>query len=114
MTCVTCGSIPAMASQQEENTDTKPGTKRKDLEDKPIDDGRAVCNSCLHLVVAKHGNTSNLVAHLRVNHSWIHSELQDGMKKSSTSDAGFPATQITLQASIKKCQEYDKKREKME
>lgn len=76
MTHVTRGSIPAMVSQQEENTDsvvTKPGTKsivwdyfglEKDPEGKPIDDGHVVCRSCLRLVVAKHGNTSNLVAHL--------------------------------------------------
>ena len=112
---VTRGSIPAMASQQEGNTDslvTKPGIKsivwdyfglRKDPEGKPIDDGRVVCRSCLPLVVAKHGNTCNLVTHLWVNHSRIHSELQDAMKKkSSTSEAGSPATQITLQASMEK------------
>ena len=100
---------------------TKPGTKsivwdyfglRKDPEGKPIDDGHVVCCSCLRLVVVKHGNTSNLVAHLRVNHSRIHSELQDAMKKSSTSEAGSPATQITLQASMEKYQEYDKKGKK--
>lgn len=34
------------------------------------------------------------------------------MKKSSTSEAGSPATQITLQASMEKCQEYDKKGKK--
>ena len=73
---MTRGSIPAMASQQEENTDslvTKPGTKsivwdyfglEKDPEGKPINDRRVVCCSCLCLVVVKHGNTSNLVAHL--------------------------------------------------
>ena len=34
---------------------------------KPVDDGSAICRSCRKRVLAKHGNTSNLLAHLRTN-----------------------------------------------
>ena len=68
----------------------KPGSKslvsdyfgvRVDINGKPIDNTRVVCRSCRQTVLAKSGNTSNFMAHLRVNHSRIHSELQNAMKR---------------------------------
>ena len=35
---------------------------------KPVDDGSAICRSCRKRVLAKHGNTSNLLAHFRTCH----------------------------------------------
>ena len=63
-------------------------------------------------MVAKHSNTSNLISHLQVNHSKIHSEFQDAIKKSSTNESGSMVTQITLQALMEKSQKYNRKGKK--
>ena len=50
-----------------------------DADGKPVDDGSAVCRSCRKRVLAKHGNTSNLLAHLRTNHPAVHSQAKAAM-----------------------------------
>jgi len=45
----------------------------------PIDDGSVVCRSCCRRVLARNGNTSNLLAHLKANHAKIHSEVKAAM-----------------------------------
>ena len=100
----------------------KPGTKslvwdyfgvKVDTNGKPIDNTRAVCRSCRQTVLAKSGNTSNLMAHLRVNHSRIHSELQNAMKRKATASATpSSSSQCTLSESLERCQRYDRKGKK--
>ena len=48
---------------------------RKGTDDVAIDDGTAVGRSCRKTVSAKHGNTSNLWAHLRIHHCNLHTEV---------------------------------------
>ena len=46
-----------------------------------VDDGTATCRECRRSVVAKHGNTSNLLSHLRNHHSKTYSEVTQLMKR---------------------------------
>ena len=48
---------------------------RKGTDGVAIDDGTAVCHSCRKTVSAKHGNTSNLLAHLCIHHGNFHTEV---------------------------------------
>ena len=43
---------------------------------KPIDDGKVVCCTCCHRVMARHGNTSNLPTHLMTSHAKIHADMK--------------------------------------
>ena len=44
---------------------------------KPIDDDSAICRSCRKrtCVMARQGNTSNLLAHLRTTHGKLHADV---------------------------------------
>ena len=53
---------------------------RKGTDGVAIDDGTAVCRSCRKTVSAKHGNASNLLAHLRIHYSNLHAEVTATMK----------------------------------
>ena len=112
-----------MGQDEDDALVPKPGTKSLvwgyfglKAQGKAIDDGRVVCRSCQHSVVAKNGNTSNLISHLKVNHSRIYSEFQDAMKKNkasaSTSSDHVTQSQIKIQTSMEKCQLYEKKGKK--
>ena len=41
----------------------------KGRDGEPIDDGSVVRRTCYRRVLARHGNTSNLLSHLKANHS---------------------------------------------
>ena len=56
---------------------------------KPIDDGSVICRSCRPRVIARSGNTSNLLAHLKANHPKIYSEAKESM---STKERPRPST----------------------
>ena len=51
----------------------------------------AICSLCKSVVVAKGGNTSNLLAHLRVHHPTKHAEARIAMKRAKR---GFLEKQI--------------------
>ena len=82
---------------------------------KPVDDGSAVCRSCRKRVLAKHGNTSNLLAHLRTNHPAVHSQAKAAMdakgKLPARKATPVPSTssQLTLQKSMTIAQSYERK-----
>ena len=68
---------------------SKPGTKslvwdyfalKKGINGEPVDDGTAICRSCRKRVQAKQGNTSNLLAHMRIHHGRLHAEVTALMK----------------------------------
>ena len=46
---------------------------------KPINDGKVVCRTCCRCVMARHGTTSNLLAHLRTSHAKIHADVKAAM-----------------------------------
>ena len=54
-----------------------------------IDDGSVICRSCRRRVIARSGNTSNLLAHLKANHPKIYSEAKESM---STKERPRPST----------------------
>lgn len=82
---------------------------------KPVDDGSAVYRSCGKQVAAKHGNTSNLIAHLWTNHPTVHSQLKAAMdakgKQSSRNATPMPtkSSQLSLQESITLGHVYERK-----
>ncbi len=59
---------------------------KKDSDGSVVDNGNCVCRSCRKTVTAKHGNTSNLLAHLRVHHSKLHCEVTALMKSGKTAE----------------------------
>ena len=100
----------------------KPGTKcvvwdyfglEQDKNGRAIDDGTVICRTCRRRVVAKHGNTSNLLSYLRTNHSRLYSQAKDAMKAPrETTSSCSSATSIgqpSLTECIEKGQKYDKK-----
>ena len=66
-------------------------------------------------MLAKHGNTSNLLAHLRTNHPALHSQAKAAMdtkgKQPARKDTPVPtmSSQLTLQESITMVQAYKQK-----
>ena len=52
----------------------------KETDGVAIDDGTAVCHSCRKTVSTKHGNMSNLLAHLCIHRSNLHTEITATMK----------------------------------
>ena len=86
---------------------------------KPIDDGSVICRSCRRRVIARSGNTSNLLAHLKANHPKIYSEAKESMStkerprpSTTQSRPSTSATQATLIESLEKTQKYEKKGKK--
>lgn len=102
----------------------KPGTKshvwtyfgvEKPLDGRAIANDVAVCRTCHRKVAAKNGNTSNLLAHLRLYHGRLHSEAKAAMtassrgSSSSTTLSTVLADQPTITESIEKNTKYEKK-----
>jgi len=82
-----------------------------------IDDGSAVCRACRRTVAAKQGNTSNLLAHLRVHHCKLHSEVTALVRSGKRSREVMETTskvpdQPTLGAVLEVGQQYEKKGKK--
>ncbi len=104
----------------------KPGTKsivwhyfslKKDSDGSVVDNGHCVCRSCRKTVTAKHGNTSNLLAHIRVHYSKLHCEVTALMKSGKTAKGSRTSPlpqQPTLPAVVETIQPYEKKREAVE
>ena len=44
-----------------------------------INDGKVICCTCRRHVMARHGNTSNLLAYLRTSHAKIHADVKAPM-----------------------------------
>ena len=82
---------------------------------KPVDDGSALCRSCRKQVIAKHGNTSNLLAHLQTNHPTLHTQAKAAMEGKGKQPArkATPApptsSQQTLQESMTVRVAYERK-----
>ena len=85
---------------------------------KPFEDGSAVCRICQRQVLAKYGNTSNLLSHLKNNHSMVYKEAIDAMNAKDNSTGRRvrstvpPVGQPTLQETIARSQQYDRKEKK--
>ncbi len=99
---------------------SKPGTKsvvwqyfglKKGSGGEAIDDGSGICRSCRKTVAAKHGNTSNLLAHLRIHHGKLHAEVTAAMKRSKqrAEPVKLPANQSTLTEVVETAQSYERK-----
>ena len=74
-----------------------------------IDDGTAVCRSYRKTVSAKHGNTSNLLAHLCIHHSNLHAEvtaIMNGGKQRVK--PGKRQNQQTLTQVVEEAQSYER------
>ena len=82
---------------------------------KPVNDRSAICRSCRKRVLAKHGNTSNLLAHLQTNHPALHTQVKAAMdgKSKQPSRTATPApaasSQPTLQETLTTAQAYERK-----
>ena len=108
--CGTCNERSIMAEGSSRSLVSKPGTKSVVWEyfgvwsenGKIVDDGIAVCRSCRRNVVAKQGNTSNVLSHLRTRHSKLYCEVSMAMKRGKSSSqtqlrAGKEPTQASLE-----------------
>ena len=85
----------------------------KGKDGKAIDEGKVVCRSCRKHVMAKQGNTSNLLTHLRIYHSKLHSEVKAAMTKGSKPPAQTTlANQPTLAEAVENSQKYERKGKK--
>lgn len=115
-------SIMAEGNSRGSSLVSKPGTKSVVWEyfgvwsenGKIVDDGTAVCRSCRRNVVAKNGNTSNLLSHLRTRHSKLYSEVSVAMKRGKSSSqtqlrAGKEPTQASLEQVRQIADSYEKK-----
>ena len=83
-----------------------------DSDGKPMDNGLVFCKICHRGVMAKSGNTSNLMAHLKNNHKSVHSQLkivhtQTVIKPSQQPTIVKPSKQPTIAASLIKSQPYN-------
>ena len=97
---------------------SKSGTKRvvwqyfglrKGTDGVTIDDETAVCCSCRKTVSAKHGNTLNLLAHLRIHHSDLHAEVTATMKGGKQRvELGKRQNQQTLTQVVEVAQSYER------
>ena len=82
---------------------------------KPIDDSSVLCQSCRKRVIAKHGNTSNLLAHLGTNYPALHTQAKAAMEGKGKQPAckATPApptsSQPTLQESMVMRVAYERK-----
>ena len=82
---------------------------RKGTDGVAIDDGTVVCRSCRKTVSAKHGNTSNLLAHLRIHHSNLHAEVTATMKGGKQRvEPGKHQNQQTLTQVVEVAQSYER------
>ena len=73
----------------------------------PIDNGNVICRTCYRRVLAKNGNTSNLLAHLKANHGKVYSEATEAMKSKpsrqpSIRSKGIAVGQSTLKESLER------------
>ena len=90
------------------------GRERKKQNGKPTDTEVAYCRSCQKRVPAKNGNTSNLLAHLRVYHQKVHGEVTEAMRanqprKNSKSKPNAPVGQPLIQELFQRSQNYERK-----
>ena len=74
---------------------------------KVVKDSSTTCQTCRKRVLAKHGNTSNLLAHLKMSHPSIYAEAKSAMdtkgKRPAQDSVPVPApaaTQLTLVQSM--------------
>ena len=106
---------------------SKPGSKSvvweyfgvKKLENGDIaDDGKVICRSCRRSITAKHGNTSNLLTHLKIHHARLFTEVSAAMKSGKSREASsstMTATQSqqpTLKEVVEITQSYEKQGKK--
>ena len=104
----------------------KPGAKsalwdyfglEKGRDGQPIDNGNVICRTCYRRVLAKNGNTSNLLAHLKANHGKVYSEATEAMnskpsRQPSIRSKGIAVGQSTLKESLERGQKYERKGKK--
>ena len=99
---------------------SKPGTKsivwdyfgfKKETNGEIVDDGTAICRSCRKRVQAKQGNTSNLLAHMRIHHGRLHAEvtalMKSGKQQTQTRSITEKA-QPTIEEVIETAQTYER------
>ena len=83
---------------------------------KVVKDSSTTCRTCRKRVLAKHGNTSNLLAHLKMSHPSIYVEAKSAMdaegKRPARDSVPVPApaaTQLTFVQSMTASQKYGRK-----
>ena len=68
---------------------------------KAVDDGiKVVCRLCYRSVMAKSGNTSNLMAHIRNNHKAIYSQLKMPISAQAAATRSLPQQQTIKEAFV--------------
>ena len=99
----------------------KPGTKSEiwryfglhaDKDGKPVNNGTAVCRICNRDVLAKAGNTSNLISHLCLKHPSVYAQSSFISKPSSSKADSHQKRQISIASSFAQSQPYDRKSKK--
>ena len=95
----------------------KPGTKsaiwqyfglKADEDGEVVDDGKAFCRICSRGVMARSGNTSNLMAHLRNNHKPLYSQLRTSVPCKPTKAKPQAQDQHTIDSSFIRSQPYSR------
>ena len=72
---------------------------------KAVDDGKVVCRLCYRSVMAKSGNTSNIMAHIRNNQKAIYSQLKMPISAQAAATSNLPQQQ-TIKKAFAVCQPY--------
>ena len=87
---------------------------------KKDDEDSIICRKCRRPDTAKNGNTSNLLAHLKLNHPLIHQECRQAMEIKAAASGETQSKQLpvrsvaqpTLKEAIVQSQPYDTKGKK--
>ena len=83
-----------------------------DKDGKPVNNGTAVCHICHRDVLAKAGNTSNLISHLRLKHPSVYAQSSFITKPSSSKADSHQKGQISIASLFAQSQPYDRKSKK--
>ncbi len=79
-----------------------------DGEGRPKDEDKPICKLCSKSVLSKGSNTSNLFAHLRVNHPTIHAQIRKARPTSSSLKEQPRVAEPTIMEMITRAQPYSR------
>ena len=82
---------------------------KKGSDGNAIDDGGAICRTCRRRVLAKYGNTSNLMSHLKINHPKLYEDAMKTAKTSRSKSVPVSVGQSTIEETIERTQKYERK-----
>ena len=82
---------------------------KKGSDGNAIDGGGAICQTCRRRVLAKYGNTLNLMSHLKINHPKLYEDAMKTAKTSRSKSVSVSVGQSTIEETIERTQKYERK-----